>query len=73
MLEGLFGALIAVGLAIAAYRFGLAELQDAPDFISLTIEDGFLWSRGIQMLLFGVGVGVLGSSISLAVHRYIRT
>lgn len=73
MLEGLFGALVAVGLALAAYRFGLSELQELPEYISLSIDDGFLWTRGIQMLVFGVAVGALGSSISLAVHRYIRT
>jgi cell division transport system permease protein len=73
MLEGLFGALVAVGLALAAYRFGISELQELPEYISLTIEDSFLWTRGIQMLIFGVAVGAIGSSISLAVHRYIRT
>ena len=62
-----------MGLAIAAYRFGLSELQEAPDFISLDIADSFLWTTGGWMVLFGVLVGAVGSSISLAVHRYIRT
>ena len=73
MLEGLLGAMVAVALALGAYRVGLNQLEQLPDFISLTIDDPFLVKMGGLMLLFGVVVGAAGSSISLAVHRYIRT
>lgn len=73
MLEGLIGALIAVAVGLGAYRLGFDQIQGLVPLIDLTITADFLVSRSIVIVLFGVVVGVVGSAISLAVHRYIRT
>lgn len=73
MLEGLIGALIAVAVGIGAYRLGFDQLQGSSNLIDLTLSADFLLQRAIVIVLFGVIVGAVGSAISLAVHRYIRT
>ena len=55
------------------YRLALNSLVDLPNFINIEIGFDFLWNWGLIILLFGLAVGLVGSSISLAVHRYIRS
>ncbi len=73
MLEGLIGGLIAVAVGYGAYRLGFDQIQDTSQLIDLEVTPGFLWQRGVLIVLFGVAVGAIGSAISLTVHRYIRT
>jgi cell division transport system permease protein len=73
MLEGFLGALLAVVLAVGVYRLGETQLDGLPDFIDLTIGSNFLVKAAVLVMVFGVAVGAVGSAISLAVHRYIRT
>lgn len=73
MLEGLIGALIAVAVGLGAYRLGFDQLQGLLPLIDLTVSTDFLLQRSLIIVLFGVVVGAVGSAISLAVHRYIRT
>jgi cell division transport system permease protein len=73
MLEGFLGALLAVALAIGVYRLGESQLDGLPDFIDLTIGRNYMVKASVLILVFGVVVGAVGSAISLAVHRYIRT
>lgn len=73
MLEGLIGALVAVAVGVGAYRLGFDQIQGSSRLIDLTLSADFLLQRAIVIVLFGVVVGAVGSAISLAVHRYIRT
>lgn len=73
MLEGLFGAAIAVAVGVGVYRLALDRLTELPDFVVITIGNDFLVRWGVLTLVFGVLVGAIGSSLSLAVHRYLRT
>ena len=73
MMEGLLGGAIAVGVAVGVYRVALGRLTTLPTFIDLHIGSEFLVRWGVLTLVFGVLVGVLGSSLSLAVHRYLKT
>lgn len=71
--EGIFGSALAVALGIGLYRLAEDRLSDLPDFISLTVPGSFLVARGLMIIGFGALVGVVGSTISLAVHKYVRT
>jgi cell division transport system permease protein len=71
--EGIFGSALAVALGIGLYRLAEDRLSDLPDFISLAVPGSFLVARGLMIVAFGALVGVVGSSISLAVHKYVRT
>lgn len=73
MLEGLIGGLLAVAVGLGAYRLGFDQIQGLVPLIDLTVTTEFLTQRSIIIVLFGVAVGAIGSAISLAVHRYIRT
>jgi cell division transport system permease protein len=73
MIEGLFGAAIAIGVAVGVYRIALQRLTTLPEFITIDIGSEFLARWSIITLLFGVLVGLVGSSLSLAVHRYLKT
>lgn len=73
MLEGLIGALVAVAVGVGAYRLGFDQIQGSSNLIDLTLSADFLFQRAVIIVLFGVVVGAVGSAISLAVHRYIRT
>ncbi|MDQ3781617.1 MAG: permease-like cell division protein FtsX [Actinomycetota bacterium] len=73
MIEGLFGGALAIGVAIGVYRVAVQRLTTLPEFISIEIGPEFLTRWSIITLMFGVLVGVLGSSLSLAVHRYLKT
>jgi len=71
--EGIFGSALAVAMGIALYRVAEDRLADLPDFISLSVPSSFMIGRGLMIIGFGALVGVVGSSISLAVHKYVRT
>jgi len=73
VIEGFTGALLAVVAVWGLYRIAVNSLVDLPDFIDIEIGGDFLRSSGFIILLIGLGVGLFGSSISLAVHRYIRS
>lgn len=71
-LEGLIGGVLAVAFIIVAQRLAVDRLTDLPQWINLGIGNEFLYQRGALVLLFGVLAGLVGSSLSLAVHRYLR-
>jgi cell division transport system permease protein len=73
IIEGVIGALLAVLAVFGLYRLALNSLVDLPNFIDIEIGFDYLRNWGIIVLLFGLAVGLVGSSISLAVHRYIRS
>jgi cell division transport system permease protein len=73
IVEGLVGALLAVLAVFGLYRLALNSLVDLPNFIDIEVGFDYLRTQGVVILLFGLAVGLIGSSISLAVHRYIRT
>ena len=73
VIEGLLGGALAVGTASILYQVALDRLTDLPDFVTLDVGSTFLVKWGGFVVLFGVAVGAIGSGISLAVHRYIRT
>ena len=73
MIEGLFGGVLAIAVAVGVYRLSLDRLTELPAFIDIQIGSEFLVRWGVLTLVFGVLVGAIGSSLSLAVHRYLRT
>lgn len=73
IIEGLFGGLLATGVAIGVYQVAVDRLTDLPTFIDIGISSDFLLQWGVLTLAFGVVVGAIGSSLSLAAHRYLRT
>lgn len=72
-LEGLIGAALAVTAIVGIHRLLVGQLADVPDWINLAIENDFLLRQGALVLLFGVLAGLAGSSLSLAVHRTLRS
>lgn len=72
MIEGLVGAGLAVGLVVGLLQLAAGQLIDLPAWVSLNVPGDFLVQRGVIILIFGVAAGALGSSLSLAVHRYLR-
>ena len=78
VIEGVFEGALGSGLAVAlgTWMYKLAESRlatDLPDYINLDVSDAFLLQRGLWIVAFGAVVGIIGSSISLAVHKYVRT
>lgn len=71
--EGVLGSGLAVALGVGLYNLAEDRLSDLPEFISLTVDNTFLIGRGLWIVAFGAIVGVIGSGISLAVHKYVRT
>lgn len=71
-LEGLIGGALAVTFVVVAQRVAIDQLSELPAWIRLDIGSDFLLQRGALVLLFGVLAGLVGSSLSLAVHRYLR-
>jgi cell division transport system permease protein len=71
--EGVLGSGIAVALGAWLYKLAEGRLSDLPEFIILAVPDSFMLGRGLVIIAFGAVVGVVGSSISLAVHKYVRT
>ena len=72
-LEGLIGGALAVTFIVVAQQLAVDRLADLPDWINLAIQNDFLLRQGALVLLFGVLAGLLGSSLSLAVHRTLRS
>lgn len=72
-LEGFFGGALAVAFVVTAQQLAVDRLQDLPDWINLAIDNNFLLKQGALVLLFGVAAGLIGSSLSLAVHRTLRS
>ena len=72
-LEGLIGGALAVTFVVVAQQLSVDRLEDLPDWINLAIQNDFLLRQGALVLLFGVLAGLIGSSLSLAVHRTLRS
>lgn len=72
-IEGLVGGALAVAFIVIALEMAIDNLTELPQWITLAVENDFLIQRGALVLLFGALAGFVGSSLSLAVHRYLRT
>ncbi len=72
-IEGLIGGALAVTFVLVAQQLAVDRLADLPDWINLVIDNNFLVKQGALVLLFGVAAGLIGSSLSLAVHRTLRS
>ncbi len=72
-LEGFIGGALAVTFIVVAQQLAVDRLADLPDWINLAIQNDFLVKQGALVLLFGVAAGLIGSSLSLAVHRTLRS
>jgi len=72
-MEGLIGGALAVTFIVVAQQLAVDRLSDLPAWINLAIENDFLMRQGALVLLFGVVAGLVGSSLSLAVHRTLRS
>ena len=72
-LEGLIGGALAVAFIVVAQQLAVDRLADLPDWINLAIQNDVLLRQGALVLLFGVLAGLIGSSLSLAVHRTLRS
>lgn len=71
--EGLIGGILALLFIVVTQQLAEDRLTDLPQWINVAISNDFLLWRGALVLLFGVFAGLIGSSLSLAVHRYLRT
>jgi cell division transport system permease protein len=72
-MEGLIGGALAVTFIVVAQRLAVGQLEQLPAWINLEIQGNFLLKQGALVLLFGVLAGLIGSSLSLAVHRTLRS
>jgi cell division transport system permease protein len=72
-IEGFVGGALAVAFVVTAQQLAVDRLSDLPDWINLVIQNNFLVKQGALVLLFGVAAGLVGSSLSLAVHRTLRS
>jgi len=72
-IEGLIGGALAVTFIVVAQRLAVGQLEQLPAWINLEIQGNFLLKQGALVLLFGVLAGLIGSSLSLAVHRTLRS
>jgi cell division transport system permease protein len=72
-IEGLVGAALAVTSIVLIQRVAVGQLEQLPTWINLEIQSNFLLRQGALVLLFGVLAGLIGSSLSLAVHRNLRS
>jgi cell division transport system permease protein len=72
-MEGLIGGALAVTFIVVAQRLAVGQLEQLPAWINLEIQGNFLLKQGALVLLFGVLAGLAGSSLSLAVHRTLRS
>ncbi len=77
ILEGLFGGVLATGVAVGVYRIAVDRLTrddgTLPGFLDIAISNDFLLRWGVITVLFGAVVGAIGSGLSLAAHKYLRT
>lgn len=72
-IEGFVGGALAVTFVVVAQQLAVDRLADLPDWINLVIDNNFLIKQGALVLVFGVAAGLIGSSLSLAVHRTLRS
>jgi len=72
-MEGFIGAGLAVGFVVVAQQLAVDRLTDLPDWINVAVQSDFLITQGTLVLLFGVLAGLIGSGLSLTVHKYLRT
>jgi cell division transport system permease protein len=72
-IEGLIGAGLAVAFVVVAQQLAVDRLTDLPDWINVAVQHDYLYSQGALVLLFGVLAGLIGSGLSLTVHKYLRT
>jgi cell division transport system permease protein len=72
MIEGLIGAALAVAVTFGLYELAVDNLQGGIQFVDIEVSREFLQRWSAIFLGVGLAVGFFGSSISLAVHRYIR-
>ena len=72
-LEGLIGGALAVTFIVVAQQMAVDRLSQLPEWINLAIQNDFILRQGALVLLFGVAAGLVGSSLSLAVHRTLRS
>jgi cell division transport system permease protein len=72
-LEGLIGGALAVTFIVVAQQLAVGRLEQLPSWINLAIQSDYLLRQGALVLLFGVLAGLAGSSLSLAVHRTLRS
>ena len=72
-LEGLIGGALAVTFIVVAQQLAVDRLEQLPAWINLAIQKDYLLRQGALVLLFGVLAGLAGSSLSLAVHRTLRS
>ncbi len=73
IVEGVLGSALAVALGVGLYNLAEDRLSDLPEFISLTVPNSFLVYWGLLIVAFGAVVGIIGSGISLTVHKYVRS
>jgi cell division transport system permease protein len=72
-IEGFIGAGLAVAFVVVAQQLAVDRLTDLPDWINVAVQHDYLYSQGALVLLFGVLAGLIGSGLSLTVHKYLRT
>ncbi|MGB9359377.1 MAG: permease-like cell division protein FtsX [Acidimicrobiia bacterium] len=72
-IEGFIGAAVAVGFVVVAQQLAVDRLTDLPDWINVAVQHDYLYSQGALVLVFGVLAGLIGSGLSLTVHKYLRT
>jgi len=70
--EGLIGGVLAISFIVIAQQLAVDRLDDLPQWINVAVPDSFLLQQGALVLLFGVLAGLIGSGLSLTVHRYLR-
>ena len=72
-IEGFIGAGLAVAVVVAGLRVASNQLTNLPEWINIQIQSDYLIQAGALVLLFGVIAGLVGSGLSLAVHKYLKT
>jgi cell division transport system permease protein len=70
--EGLIGGVLSVAFIVVVQKMAVDRLTELPQWINVAVNNDFLMQRGALVLLFGVLAGLVGSSLSLAVHRHLR-
>jgi len=72
-IEGFIGAALAVAFVVIAQQLAVDRLTDLPEWINVAVQHDYLYSQGALVLVFGVLAGLIGSGLSLTVHKYLRT
>jgi cell division transport system permease protein len=72
-IEGFIGAVLAVAFVVVAQQLAVDRLTDLPEWINVAVQRDYLYSQGALVLVFGVLAGLVGSGLSLTVHKSLRT